>query len=192
MIFLMLQAIENEEDRSKIAAFYLKYHRLLKKKARDKMQTFGLSDESNLSEDLLHDAMAKIMQHMTTISNFTDLQLLAYTSKTVETCTIDYCKKIIRDQKAAQEKEVLEGDLVFSDDPTQKLGETDIIVQLGGILARLPENDRNILLYKYFLNYSDTQIAEFIGVQPDSVRMALTRARRKVRKLWEKKEEMVL
>lgn len=192
MIFLMLQMIENEEDRSKMAAFYLKYHRLLKMKARDIMQKFGISDEADLSDDLLHDAMAKILQNMHTISNFNDFQLLAYASKAVQSCSIDYCKKVIRDQKAMQEKGILEGDLIIEEDPTRKLGESDFVIQLGKILALLSGNDRNILLYKYFLNYSDTQIAELIGIQPDSVRMALTRARRKVRKLWEKKEEMVL
>lgn len=192
MFFLMLQMIENEEDRSKMAAFYLKYHRLLKMKARDIMQKFGISDEADLSDDLLHDAMAKILQNMHTISNFNDFQLLAYASKAVQSCSIDYCKKVIRDQKAMQEKGILEGDLIIEEDPTRKLGESDFVIQLGKILALLSGNDRNILLYKYFLNYSDTQIAELIGIQPDSVRMALTRARRKVRELWKQKEGIVL
>lgn len=192
MFFLMLQMIENEEERSRMAAFYLQYHKLLKKKARDIMQKFGLKDETDLSGDFVHDAMAKIMQNMNTVMSFNDYQLLAYASKTVQSCVIDYCRKIIKDQKTMHEKEILEDALELSNDPFKDVGESDPITSLGKILALLSNSDRNILIYKYFLNYNDSQIAALIGVKPDSVRMALTRARRKVRKLWKEKEEVSL
>ncbi len=90
------------------------------------------------------------------------------------------------------EKEILEDALELSNDPFKDVGESDPITSLGKILALLSNSDRNILIYKYFLNYNDSQIAALIGVKPDSVRMALTRARRKVRELWKEKEEVSL
>lgn len=50
---------------------------------------------------------------------------------------------------------------------------------------RLDENTRWLLEARYILDYSDGELARELGVKPDSVRMALTRARRKARRLME-------
>lgn len=47
------------------------------------------------------------------------------------------------------------------------------------------ENTRWLLEARYILDYSDGELARELGVKPDSVRMALTRARRKARRLME-------
>lgn len=44
---------------------------------------------------------------------------------------------------------------------------------------------RWLLEARYILDYSDGELARELGVKPDSVRMALTRARRKARRLME-------
>lgn len=46
-------------------------------------------------------------------------------------------------------------------------------------------NTRWLLEARYILDYSDGELARELGVKPDSVRMALTRARRKARRLME-------
>ena len=56
----------------------------------------------------------------------------------------------------------------------------DELVICGG-----DENTRWLLEARYILDYSDGELARELGVKPDSVRMALTRARRKARRLME-------
>lgn len=56
---------------------------------------------------------------------------------------------------------------------------------LAQVWPRLDENTRWLLEARYILDYSDGELARELGVKPDSVRMALTRARRKARRLME-------
>ena len=56
---------------------------------------------------------------------------------------------------------------------------------LAQVWPRLDENTRWLLEARYILDYSDGELARELGVKPDSVRMALTRPRRKARRLME-------
>ncbi len=57
---------------------------------------------------------------------------------------------------------------------------------LAKIWPRLPEEDRLVLEAKYILQLDDRQISRRLGIQPASVRMRLTRARRRARKEMKK------
>ena len=48
------------------------------------------------------------------------------------------------------------------------------------IWAQIPVEDRLLLEQKYILDWSDKDLAARLGVQPQSVRMMLTRTKRKV------------
>ena len=61
----------------------------------------------------------------------------------------------------------------------------DHLDTLAQVWPRLDENTRWLLEARYILDYSDGELARELGVKPDSVRMALTRARRKARRLME-------
>ena len=56
-------------------------------------------------------------------------------------------------------------------------------------MDRLEEGPRQLLILRYVLEARDEEIAERLGVQKDSVRMLLTRARRKLREELRKLEE---
>ena len=185
MFFLLLQTIEDQKDRERLTEFYLNYFALLKNKATDVLIRCGLSDKTNLAEDLVQDAMIRLMKRMETIQKLSDPQLVAYGVKTVQSCALDYCRRDAVRHKAVLAQETLEEvqeDPVwqaYSDDSEQQL-----FLRLGQVLAALPQRDRDILIYKYFLEYSDKRISELLGIKGDSVRMALTRARQKVKTFW--------
>ena len=63
----MLQAIEDESDRNRLSAFYLQYYGLLKAKAEFVLKQFHIGGSSNLAEDMVQDAMAKMIQNIDTI-----------------------------------------------------------------------------------------------------------------------------
>ena len=52
---------------------------------------------------------------------------------------------------------------------------------LARVWPRLDEDTRWLLEARYILDYSDSELAREMGVKPTSVRMALTRARKKAR-----------
>ena len=51
----------------------------------------------------------------------------------------------------------------------------------------MPKRDWDILFGKYIMGYSDKELAVQRGCSQDSIRMALTRARRNARKLLDEK-----
>lgn len=188
MLFVMLQAIEDDADRDRLANFYLQNYGLLKVKAEFILDQFGIGNRNNLTEDMIHDAMAKMIQNIDTVAKLSDPQLLAYGVKAVQSCTTDYCRKMLSQQRSMEAKAVLEGaaeDQVW-EDQIDLFAEESPLLCLGKILTALPSKDREVLIYKYFLKYSDKKTAELLDIQEASVRMALTRARKKVRSTWAK------
>ena len=60
----------------------------------------------------------------------------------------------------------------------------------GQVLERLPPEDRILLEGRYLLELTDAELAQRLGCQPGSVRMKLTRARRRaLKQLTEPKKE---
>ena len=56
----------------------------------------------------------------------------------------------------------------------------ELKVQVMNILRKLPERDQEVLVRKYYLSQSDQEISTNLGCKPNSVRMMLTRIRRRV------------
>ena len=61
----------------------------------------------------------------------------------------------------------------------------DRLMQIWG---SLPEEDQLLLEGKYILGYKDTELADMLGCTKDSIRMKLTRARRRAFQLMTEEE----
>ncbi|MPN57023.1 hypothetical protein SDC9_204717 [bioreactor metagenome] len=49
---------------------------------------------------------------------------------------------------------------------------------LKNAICKLPQNQKDLLYFKYILEMSDDEIANVLGIAPNSIRQYLTRARR--------------
>lgn len=63
--------------------------------------------------------------------------------------------------------------------PEARLELEEQVNALYEVWPRLPEQDRELLYRKYVLRQDNEELAEFLHCKPDSVRMRLTRAKRK-------------
>ena len=63
--------------------------------------------------------------------------------------------------------------------PEARLELEEQVNALYKVWPRLPEQDRELLYRKYVLRQDNEELAEFLRCKPDSVRMRLTRAKRK-------------
>ena len=76
--------------------------------------------------------------------------------------------------------------------PETSLGERIIFEEqkdrLMQIWGSLPEEDQLLLEGKYILGYKDTELADMLGCKKDSIRMKLTRARRRAFQLMTEEE----
>ena len=57
------------------------------------------------------------------------------------------------------------------------------MAEISSVLLNLPEKQKDLLYFKYFLEMDNAEIAEILGIAPASVRQYLTRARRNAQKL---------
>ncbi len=66
------------------------------------------------------------------------------------------------------------------DDPAHRLTREELHGQLRSELKRLPEADREVLTYRYALEYEVPKIAEALGTTVAAVHMRLSRARQRL------------
>jgi RNA polymerase sigma-70 factor (ECF subfamily) len=64
--------------------------------------------------------------------------------------------------------------------PLERLEQEETFGQLREILAEMPRADREILTLRYSLEYSTTEIAELLSINPTAVHMRLSRARQRL------------
>lgn len=64
--------------------------------------------------------------------------------------------------------------------PLEKLERMEAFAQLKAILEEMPVSDRDILTFRYALEYDAQQIAEILGINATAVHMRLSRARQRL------------
>lgn len=128
-------------------------------------------------EDVVQDSLEKLLRHADTLRWMDPPARAAYVVQTVRNTAINRLRRKDMERRLIKSCE----------DPDDQLAPLTLeelmdIRERGEhmeeILAGLSETDRLLLTGKYILGYSDAELAEDLGVKPDSVRMMLTRARR--------------
>jgi RNA polymerase sigma-70 factor (ECF subfamily) len=64
--------------------------------------------------------------------------------------------------------------------PLESLEREETFAQLRGILEQMPKADREILTFRYALDYDTDEIAELLSINPTAVHMRLSRARQRL------------
>jgi RNA polymerase sigma-70 factor, ECF subfamily len=73
--------------------------------------------------------------------------------------------------------EQLGGLVASTTPPTEQLEQQELFASLRAVLAELPQADRDILTFRYALDYDTATIADLLELQPSAVHMRLSRAR---------------
>ena len=181
MIFLLIQTIGDEADRTLLTDLYMRHQRLFLYKAR--RYTGG----SSHAEDILQEAMVRVIRKVDTLRGLTEAQMVAYVDRTIYHCAMSFLRKESRLPRTDEWEQALET-AVSAEDIMDHLNREELAVQLGLVLEQLPARERNALICKYIFEYRDAQIAEILSVKPESVRMILTRARRSLSQVMGKED----
>lgn len=142
-----------------------------------------LADKQAVS-DLLQDCMVKLIGHVDTLRLLHPRALIAYLVTTVRNAACSYNRGILQRDKYIQFADVPDAELT---DAAPSPEDTVIYLEQMELYNRslnsLSESDRELLRGRYELGLDDKALAEIVGCKPDSVRMKLTRARRRIVKL---------
>ena len=145
-------------------------------------------------KDVMQDSMEKLMKKVSTLRPMARCSLASYIVYTIRSTSIDF----LRAQKRNVERNIsldvpefleLEAvdppldDLIISAQQSQRL---------QSVWPDLSEEERTLLDGKYILGYTDKELASRLGCQPSSIRMKLTRARRRAFERLAEKEEVEL
>lgn len=184
MLPIIISTLDNDLDRDFITWLYEEYEPLLFKVA----QRFALTQHD--VEDIVQDSLERLIKKIPTIRYMERCILSAYIVSTVRNTSIEFLRK----EKRRQVKQRDYDDTSWTMEMQPQLSLEELLLlaenrqELVSAWGELPELDRVLLEGKYFLGLSDAELAKQIGCQTGSIRMKLTRARRKALKTITDKE----
>ena len=174
MIPIIIAAIESPEDRELMIAFYTQYENLFYLEA-NKL----LSSPEDVS-DIVQEALAKAIDRMDTFRALDRKQQLKYMLVSIRNLSINLLKH--NGILTTVPLDTLDISQLPHDEKTPEAiyEEKSSLEQLRTIWGDLDEESRTLLLQKYELHWTDAQLADQLGIQHQSVRMRLTRAKKKL------------
>ena len=182
MIPFVILAIEDSDDRIFMTQLYKRYSGLMYSVAYSYM-----SDHQD-AEDVVNDAVVRLIDKIPMLRKKDSCIIRSYVVSTMRRTSLNALKR--RNRKLIVMK-------FFDDEAMENIPdehstvEADVITkvthaEIVAILDKLPEREKNLLKWKYFDEYSDEEIAELLGINKDSVRAYLTKARRHMHALLER------
>lgn len=135
------------------------------------------------AEDMMQDVLLRLMENWHTLRDVADSQekTAAYIARTVRSVWVDGYRSMDIRKKLI----VLTTDADKLEPHREPPGLNAALARLHAreLREQLPERDWQLLWGKYIMGYSNEELAVKIGCAPDSVRMALSRAKKRAREL---------
>ena len=178
MIPYAILVIEDDNDREFATFLYQSYHRLMFS------EILKIVEDSWDAEDVMQNAIIKLINKLDLLRTMDCPHLANYIITASRNTALDLLRE--RKRKPAYSfDELLDSDETISASLSSSV-EDQVFAQFDQELAQkawkqLPDEVQALLNAKYVLEQSDAEIAQALGIQPNSVRMALTRARRSFR-----------
>jgi RNA polymerase sigma-70 factor (ECF subfamily) len=174
MLTLMIEAIEEPDKRAFIGWLYDEFKLLM-------FATAGkYVSDPDAQEDIVQDGLVNLIRKADMLMQQERCILSSYIVSTIRNTAFNYLKRqnLIRSHTSHVEDSFAE-----TEDDAPSLDEMLILMekkaQLWDIWELLQAEEQFLLSGKYLLGYSDQELAEQLGCKASSVRMKLTRARRK-------------
>lgn len=132
-------------------------------------------------EDIVQESLIRLINKIDTLRKLNKTTLASYITITVRNTSINY---ISHQKKTSLRVLSLEdiGQEIISDNEIsldEKLIDKEKVKEMRKVWAQLDDDTKKILEGKYILGYDNIQLAKLLKCRPNSIRMKLTRARRK-------------
>ncbi len=182
MIGFICTITEDPTDRDFMISLYQKYNRLLFFAARK------LVSDLSTQEDIVQEALTKLIPKVSLLRTMQQPVLTNYIVTTVRNTAINYLKK----QKRLKEHEFSFNDATIDEMDLQSSSLDELMLRLEqrsdfiSLWPQLSEADRFLLEGRYILGHTDAELASQLGCKASSIRMMLTRARRRALSILQK------
>lgn len=181
MIPYCILVIENEDDKEFMTSLYINYKHLMFSEINK-----ILKNEHN-SEDVMQDALEKLIDKISLLQSLTREQLVNYIISTCKNRALNYIRDHGGQRETSYEDYITVPD--FNHDGHEielRMIKKEELDTLRRILPQMDIRSQRLLEGYYFLDMPIPDLAKELGIKPDSVRMSLTRARKKAFELLQK------
>ena len=145
----------------------------------------SVTDSTELAEEALEDALVRVLERWEKLRTLNEAQILAYAAATVRNTALDAAR--LRGKRQQIEQPLPESDSISGEAPQPSAEEALLLSEnrelVRRVMRRLTEEERQLILHRYYLEYSYEEIGMQRGEKPDSVRVRLYRIRKKLLKL---------
>lgn len=185
-MFLLMVEQCSDDDRAFMLNLYKNYYGLVRK------TIFNITNDVSDIEDLINDAFIKLIGKVDVIKRLDKHKLASYIAYTSRSVAINYIRHKQVERKYSYSDTYTDAIDALANNAKDETIEERLIKQeemesLVNAVKGLPQDKKDLLYFKYVLEMDNAQIAEVLGISPDSVRQYLTRARRCARKLMEER-----
>ena len=138
------------------------------------------------ADDIIHDVFLDMVSaHLDFLRTLSEAKQVSYIARSLETAARK--RNAERAGMAACESEEAVAD-DGAGDPAEIIDRQAGFAVFRRALDRLPPDKRDLIYYKFFEELPDNEIAALLEIKPASLRSALTRARRALKKEMERGE----
>lgn len=183
MLFLSRDRESSVQEQAFLRQLYETYGRLMYSIASSCLP------DLHAREDVVQETILKLAQKLPLLQTMDHSSLVAYIAAAVRNNAYSRLRK-----QATEEKIFLPWSEALEQLPSQAPSFEEQIISkeqmqtFWAVWRELPEEDRFLLEGRYTLRYTDRELANGLGCQPASVRMKLSRVRKKVLSKIQKKE----
>lgn len=179
MFPLVLLLIQDADDRAFMEGLYTEYHRLMYAQALQVLR------QREAAEDAVSESLLQLIKKIDLLRALECNKLRAYVVITVKHTSITLLNRRKREQPTDGEQFwSLASDERTDDHLLEEAG----IERVKDAIRALPSREKDLMLMRYFREMTDGEIAEATGLQPVSVRVHLSRARKRLAQTLRGKE----
>lgn len=182
-MMMVIAAMESDDDKAFMLNLYNEYYGLVRKKIYD------ITHNADDAEDMINDTFIKLIEKISLLRTLDSCKLTAYVVYTSRSVAINFIRhRDVQKNHAYYGKDMNLSDEIpsLADSIEDRIIRQEEIAELGNAILKLPEQQKNLLYFKYVLEMHDREIAGILNIAPDSVRQYLTRARRQAKELMDK------
>jgi RNA polymerase sigma-70 factor (ECF subfamily) len=173
-MLISLPPIDDLNDRQFMSELYERYRRIMYSKAME-----HLADPQD-ADDLIQDCLEKLIKNVSTLRSLDDCALISYIVATVRNTAINLSKHLKVESRHVYLTDFEDEDPAdFATLPEDILLSNEFSNAFAKVFDTLSEDDQLLLRGKYVLEMEDEELADIFGCAPNSIRMKLTRARRR-------------
>ena len=181
MIPLVILAIEDDDDREFIKAFFQKYERLMYS------EIYKFTSEPADVDDILQTVLVKLIEKVRLLRSMERNPRVNYLITAIKNTSINMvCRK--RQIDSLDDVDWFDKNQPQAPDEVEDMVfRREAVFRMEAVWPLLDEKNRFLLRARYFLGMNQEEIAAELNIKPDSVRMEMSRARKKVRELLEER-----